>query len=98
MKLVVNYIGIGHYSGGAAPLTGQIVLYENGNIELHVTSAGDDGDAVGETMGIENSTGTSGVAVPGRNGTPTWTATNEGWLFSNQGNFTYSWSPSTFLS
>ncbi|MBT6745437.1 MAG: T9SS type A sorting domain-containing protein [Flavobacteriales bacterium] len=74
--LIININGIPHYgSGGTAIVTTQILLYEGSNIiEIHTTDAIPDAGII--TQGIENSNGTIGYSVPGRNGS-NWSATND---------------------
>lgn len=91
---VVNYFQIPMYSGSCNLMlaTHQIVLYESTNvIEVYMQnkplcSSWNNGNAV---VGIQNSTGTVGIAAPGRN-TGQWTATNEAWRFTPNGNPNYS--------
>lgn len=78
--LVVSYNDVPHYSEEGT-ITGQIILYEDGNaIEVHSSSiftpAG-----VDATQGIENAAGTAGVPAPGRDAT-TWQATNDAYRFT----------------
>lgn len=69
--------------------TGMIVLYENTNIidvfiqEKQVCNDWNSGNAI---VGIQNATGTAGLAAPGRNGLdPNWTVYNEAWRFRPSG-------------
>ncbi len=97
-RFVVRWNGVARYQGSSIPgaaMTGEIILYQTGVIELHATSI-TTGPADLTTMGIENSTGTQAVVVAGRNST-NWSATNEGWRFTPN-LISYSWSPTTFLS
>lgn len=60
--------------------TGQIVLYETSNdIEVHSASIGQ--SPYNMTQGIENQTGTVGMAAPGRNNS-LWTTTNSAYRWS----------------
>ena len=73
-QLVVNFIGVPHYSSGN-PVTSQLVLNESSNIiEIHTTAMPSDGGA--HTMGIEDAFGTQAVTVPGRNAT-SWSVFND---------------------
>lgn len=93
-KLVVTFDNIQHYQGGDA-VTTQAILYETSNkIEIHTTSMPGNPNSswVGHTEGIENSGGDIALTVPGRNGDPTWTATNDAWKFSLP-EYNYSWTP-----
>lgn len=69
--------------------TGMIVLYENTNVievyvrEKNVCPTWNDGNAI---VGIQNATGTQGVAAPNRNGLDAnWTVSNEAWRFVPSG-------------
>jgi hypothetical protein len=97
--MVVEYNGLGFYnvSSTTGNVTGQIRLYESDNhIEIHAT-VNDGGLNLSKTLGIENSSGTIGLSPSGHNNA-VWNAiTPEGWSFSLS-NYTYSWSPATFLS
>lgn len=69
--------------------TGMIVLYENTNIidvyieEKQVCDTWNSGNAI---VGLQNASGTAGVAAPGRNGLDAdWTVYNEAWRFRPAG-------------
>jgi hypothetical protein len=97
-KLVVEFDNVQHYLGGDA-VTMQAIIYESSNIiEVHTTSmpGNPSGNWLGHTEGIENIDGTVGIAVPGRNGDPTWTTANDAWRFS-PAQYTYSWVPANTL-
>ena len=87
---VVNYYNIAQFSCNlTVPLqTSQIVLYETSNvIEVYVENrvpctTWNGGNAV---IGIQNATGTIAHFPPGRN-TGQWTAQNEAWRFTPDGN------------
>lgn len=67
--------------------TGQIVLYETSNwIDIYVTNKPDctNWDNGYGIEGIQDSTGTQGLAVPGRNYPTTFTVQNDGQRFSRQ--------------
>lgn len=87
-------------SGTLGNLTGQIILYEGTNIiDLVITDSWMDVAASTDniqTQGIQDAQGV-GVPVPGRNAT-TWTATNSTVRFTPTLNYTYVWTPGTFLS
>ena len=97
--MVVEYNALSFYniSSATGNVTGQIRLYESdSHIEIHAT-VNDAGLSLSKTLGIENSTGTNGLTPAGHNNV-VWNAiTPEGWSF-NLSNYTYSWSPATFLS
>jgi hypothetical protein len=80
--LHVSFNGVNHYCNGNYnyPITSQIKLHETTNlIEIHTTTkpAPSCSSSYPTTMGIENSGGTAGYAVTGRNAQAAWTATNE---------------------
>ena len=95
--MVVAFTTLRFLGLSASTVTGQIRLYENDNhIEVHVMTD-DLGNNYSKTLGIENNTGTLAVTPPGHNNTG-WNATTpEGWSFTTS-NYTYSWSPATFLN
>jgi gliding motility-associated-like protein len=84
---VVNWNQIAMFSCTNLIATHQIVLYESTNIiEVYIQnkplcSSWNSGNAV---VGIQNATGTIGIAAPGRN-TSAWTASNEAWRFYPNG-------------
>ncbi|MFN6117875.1 MAG: hypothetical protein ACK46C_18635, partial [Flavobacteriales bacterium] len=93
-RFVVQFNGVPFF-GGSATVTGQIILYANGTIEVHNTNIGN-GGFDNTTQGIENSTGTLATVVPGRNAQP-WTAVNDAFRFLPIA-FDYTWSPGANLS
>lgn len=94
---VLDYYKL-RFLAAAGEVTGQIRLYENGNIiEVAITRVDDEGDNDNKTLGIENSTGTDGTSPTGRN-LSVWNTTNEAWRFSLGGPYTYAWSPATYLN
>ncbi|MEO6166698.1 MAG: GEVED domain-containing protein [Chitinophagales bacterium] len=101
-KLVIRFDSVPHYTftGSSDPITAQVHLYETNNyIEVHTTSMPGNPDALWftHTMGIENATGTLGTAVPGRNGSNTWTAYEDAWQFV-PAEYVYDWSPAASLN
>ena len=99
-KLVVSFTGIPH-SPSVDPVTFQIICYETSNsIEIHTTSmpGNPSGYWWGHTEGIENSTGTLALSVPGRNNDHTWTATQDAYRYTPTSTIHYIWSPITTLS
>jgi PKD repeat protein len=95
-KLIVKY-STWHFLGGTTyPFVVQAILSEGSNlIEIHSTtisnvSAAD--QAAKTTQGVENSSGTAGVAVAGRNSAH-FSATNDAYRFSPVINYTYTWQP-----
>ena len=99
-KLIINFDGVPHASGGF-PMTSQIILYETTNIiEIHTLEMSSNGG--NHTMGIENNDGTNALVIPDRNGQD-WSAFYEGIQFSPYSvdslPFAYSWaSPMGFSS
>ena len=96
-RFTVSFNSIKFFSGGG---TGdvQVMFYEGTNvIEIHT------GDCTNTTLakaqGIENSTGTVGTAVTGRNNTTNWSGTGmpNAYRFTPD-NITFSWSPATGLN
>jgi hypothetical protein len=99
---IINFNAINHCCSAGATNTGQIILYESSNIiDLYLTNVTDDGSV--HTAGIENSAGTLGYPVPGRNSS-NWTTSNEAWRFTPiiiPPSFipvSYTWTPTTGLS
>ena len=84
---VVNYDHIPEFSCTTQISTSQIVIYESTNIiEVYILnkalcSTWNSGNAI---IGIENASGTAGLAAPGRN-TGSWSAANEAWRFTPTG-------------
>ncbi len=91
---VVSWNQVPMFSGSCNNLlaTHQIVLYESTNIiEVYIQnkplcSSWNGGAAI---VGIQNSTGSTGIVAPGRNTTPTWSAQNEAWRFTPNGATNY---------
>ena len=82
-KLVVMWCQTPMYSCLDSVVTFQIILNEGTNtIENHILSKPScDWLANLATLGVQNSTGYIGYAVPGRNGT-SWSAAMEGWKYT----------------
>ncbi|RZJ34968.1 MAG: T9SS type A sorting domain-containing protein [Flavobacterium sp.] len=87
--LVASWNNIPMYSCTSQLYSGMIVLYENTNIidvyvkQKSVCATWNDGNAI---VGVQNSTGTQGIAAPSRNGLDAnWTVTNEAWRFVPSG-------------
>ncbi|MCB0769954.1 MAG: proprotein convertase P-domain-containing protein, partial [Flavobacteriales bacterium] len=93
-RFVVNFNAVNFYFSTPG-VTAQVILYEDGTIEMHNTSITATGGNTA-TQGIENETGTLATVVPGRNDA-LFTATNEAWRFAPI-NVTWSWSPTTYLN
>lgn len=94
---VVNWNNVAMYSGSCNYMlaTHQIVIYEATNvIEVYVQNAPlcPTWNSGNKLIGIQNSTGTQGIAAPNRNTGP-WSATNEAWRFTPNGapNYTIQW-------
>ncbi|HUM47036.1 MAG TPA: GEVED domain-containing protein, partial [Chitinophagales bacterium] len=101
-KLVIRFDSVPHYTftGSSDPITVQVQLYETTNyIEIHTTSMPGNPSALwfNHTMGMENATGTLGIAVPGRNASNTWTATEDAWQFAPI-EYAYNWFPAASLN
>ena len=99
-RLVVNYNTV-HYAINDPPFTSypfivQAILYEgSNNIEIHTTTISDVSpydESASTTQGIENSDGSQGVPVPGRNG-EIFSASNDAYRFIQYIPYSYSWSP-----
>ncbi len=83
--------------------TFQIQLYESSNlIDVHVQTVTNALIPIASvtTLALKNSTGSSFIAPPGRYNNGNWTiATPEAWRFQPTGGlFSYTWTPSTYLS
>lgn len=98
----VAFYNIGSQSG---TFGGKIILHEGSNVvELRI-DAMNMGTVTGrlKTLGVENSTGTIGIAAPGKNysdwlvSTPVTYRFSPGYNCSGAGTFTYSWNPSAGL-
>ena len=94
-QLVISYSQVPMFSCTTEIATQQLVLNETTNyIDMYIEnkplcSGWNNGAAI---LGIQNTTYTTAVTVPGRNGTQ-WSATNEGWRFSPSGapSYTLTW-------
>lgn len=93
-KLIINDSTF-HYGGVAYPFIVQTILYETSNIiEVHTstisntTAIATSGVTKTITQGIENSTGSKGYFVPGRNST-IFSATNDAYRFTP--GYSYLW-------
>ncbi|MEM6261646.1 MAG: hypothetical protein AAGI38_03990 [Bacteroidota bacterium] len=90
-RLVVTFANVPHFASALNTVSTQVILYEANNcIEIHNTQIDSDGGTMAQ--GIENSTGTIGVPVPGRSST-VWTATADAYrfCFSPPRAYTVSW-------
>lgn len=66
-KFVLNFAGVADFTSGGTPATFQLVLAETANTaDIHCTSC-TNGGSVSRTQGIENATGTVGLATAGVN-------------------------------
>ena len=88
-KLVVSLTNMMHHNVGESgfPVTVQTILYESTNvIEIHATSIpipiNSASTTYSTTMGIQNPGSTVAYTVPGRNGSSTWSATNDMYKFT----------------
>ncbi len=91
----VVYNGVVHYLS-TNTVTAVVLLYETSNIiEIHNVDV--ESNAGSMLQGIENSDGTEGVAVPGRNYT-TWTATADAYRFTPGPILTsFNWTDGSFM-
>ncbi|MES2284496.1 MAG: PKD domain-containing protein [Bacteroidota bacterium] len=97
-SFVVSWTDISMYSSSCNSqlATSQIVLYETtNNIEIYIKdkplcTGWNSGAAI---EGIQNSSGTQAVVVPGRNYPTQWSATNDGQRFTPTGapQYTFTW-------
>ena len=98
-SFVIEFLDV-PYEGDFETVSIQIVLYEGSNvIQFNVIEIQNSGFAMNMTMGIENLTGNSGLALPGRNAAD-FSAAMESWQFipyNAPTNVTYTWAPSPFL-
>jgi gliding motility-associated-like protein len=94
--MVVNFPIIPYFSCEDLNMTTQIVIYETTNVvEIYLENRSDacsnwnSGNAV---IGLQNQGGTDGISPPDRN-TGNWSATNEAWRFTPNGdsNVAFSW-------
>ncbi len=93
-RFVVEYNGVYHCCSAPAQVTGQIILYQDGTIEVHSTSILANGTM---TQGIEDAAGSNGTAVSGRNGV-SFSATNDAYRFTPVVTPGYSWSPNAGMT
>lgn len=91
---VVSYNNLGHFSCTDLRSTHMMVLYETTNVidvyvqQKQTCSTWNNGNAI---IGIQNPTGSAGIAAPGRNAGTNWTvSTPEGWRFTPTGTPNYS--------
>lgn len=95
LKFVVLFSGIHFISGGGTGDVEIILNYGSNTIEIHTSSITN--TTLAKTQGIENSTGTVGVASPGKNNVANWGASSSAYLYTPE-TVTYSWSPATGLN
>lgn len=99
--LVINFLDVPHFAGPAGTeVSVQLVLYQNGLIELNNINVVPDGTFGTMTQGIENANGTQGVAEPAFNNT-NFTSIGENYAFvpiTGPLNPVYTWSPPLYLS
>jgi hypothetical protein len=94
-KFVIDYSNLTFLSAtGTANV--QVILYETTNVvEIHTTNCTNTNKT--KSQGIENSTGTVGTAVPGRNNTTSWTGMSNAYRFTPDV-INYTWTPATGLN
>ncbi|WKZ64882.1 MAG: lamin tail domain-containing protein [Flavobacteriales bacterium] len=93
-RFVVRYNNVIRF-GSTGALDGQIVLFEDGTVEMHIANSNTTGGDI-ITQGLENAAGTEAITVPGRNAAE-YSITNDGYRFSLP-QADYLWTPSTFLT
>ncbi len=82
-EFVVMFEGVPHCCGSSDQVTAQVVLHEGtGFIEVICTDCPSDGGT--HTQGVENSDGTYGLTLPGRNAT-SFSLANDAVLFVSSG-------------
>jgi hypothetical protein len=93
---VIDFNGVPEFSGGGTH-SGQIQIFENGHVEIHVTSASSATRT--KTLGLKNSTGTV-TAIPAGYSSATWTVASPvafSFTYSttgcNNGGLTFTWLP-----
>ncbi|MBL7764999.1 MAG: hypothetical protein JNJ58_02820 [Chitinophagaceae bacterium] len=81
-RLVVRYNNVNAYvsGGGSGAINGQIILYDNGKIEVHTSSSTLTYPTNVITQGIENATGSLAATVSGRNAS-LWTSAGDAYKF-----------------
>ena len=97
-KFYVLWTNAKFFGGGSTTVTVEIILKETSNeIEIHTSSCNNTTN--NKTQGIENTAGTVGVPVPGRNFVTSWATTGipNAYKFTPD-QFTYAWSPATGLN
>jgi hypothetical protein len=90
-RFVVRWNGVSVYTanGGTGSCDGQIILYQNGTVEIHSGFINTVYNA--QTQGIQDGTG-FGTAAPGRNSIVGWSATNDAYRFTPPSStLTYQW-------
>ncbi|WP_264787947.1 T9SS type A sorting domain-containing protein [Aureispira anguillae] len=91
--LVMEFFNVDHYSSGNNVTTQVHLIEATNSIEIHTTTQPDPTGT--HTMGIEDATGSNAAVVTGRNAS-TWTASNDGVVFTPNtvgaiSNYTYAW-------
>ncbi|MCB9256137.1 MAG: gliding motility-associated C-terminal domain-containing protein [Chitinophagales bacterium] len=97
--IVLNFLNVAHF-GSTTTVSVQVVLYENGLIEINNLNVVPDNATGTMTQGIENATGTIGVANAAFNNT-NMTSIGESWSFVPYAppvNPVFTWSPPTYLN
>jgi uncharacterized repeat protein (TIGR02543 family) len=80
-RFVVRFNNVATIIAGSGTVSGEIILYDSGIIEIHNTAITITNNIAPRTQGIENSTGTLATTVAGRNFTK-WNATADAFRFS----------------
>jgi gliding motility-associated-like protein len=97
--MVLNFLNVPHF-GSAVTISVQVVIYQNGLIEINNINVVPDNAAGTMTQGIENSTGSAGLTDPSLNNTAI-TSIAQNWSFvpyTAPANAVYSWTPPATLS
>ncbi len=97
--LVLNFIDVPHF-GSTTTVSSQVVLYENGQIEFYNINVVPDNVNGNMTLGIEDATGTIGMALPGADNT-NYTSIGEAFAFipyTPPANTIFNWLPPNYLS
>jgi len=90
-RYVVTFCATHMYSCTTQYIVTQIILYETTNlIEVHIghRTLCDGWNGNYGIVGVQNATGTSSTAAPGRDYPTVWTTTNEAWRFTPNAGYT----------
>lgn len=93
-RFVVRFNAVATFSASGT-VSGEIILYQSGIVEVHNTSITTTG--LNQTQGVENALGSLGIASPGRNSSA-WNATSDAYRFAPPSTYSFLWSPGGTLS